>query len=116
GTFKDYVTNIAERDLYGLNDVGGWAQAKFAISPSLEANASMGLDNGFANDLRRSDQASASGWYANLARNQTVLANFVYRPKTYLLLSAEFRQINSRTAAGQASQDNVLGLATGYIF
>jgi hypothetical protein len=116
GTFKDYVTNIAERDLYGLDDAGGWSQAKFTISPSLEANVSMGLDNGFANDLRTSDQASASGWYANLARNQTVLANFVYRPKTYLLLSAEFRQINSRTVAGRVSQDNILGLATGYIF
>jgi hypothetical protein len=116
GTFKDYVTNIAEHYFYGLDDAGGWAQAKFTITPSLEANASMGLDNGFAGDLRDSDQASASGWYASLARNQTVLANVVYRPKTYLLLSAEFRQINSRTVAGRTSQDNVLGLATGYIF
>jgi regulator of replication initiation timing len=116
GTFKDYVTNIAEHYFHGLDDAGGWAQAKFTFSPSFEANVSTGLDNGFANDLRDSDQASASGWYANLARNQTVLANVVYRPRTYLLLSAEFRQINSRTVAGRVSQNNVLGLATGYIF
>jgi hypothetical protein len=116
GTFKDYVTNIAEHYFSGLSDVGGWAQAKFTISPSLEANVSTGLDNGFANDLRESDQATAIGWYANLARNQTVLANVVYRPRTYLLLSAEFRQLNSRTVAGRVSQDNILGLATGYIF
>jgi hypothetical protein len=116
GTFKDYLTNITEHYFYGLNDAGGWAQAKFTFSQSLEANVSTGLDNGFASDLRDSDQASASGWYANLARNQTVLANVVYRPRTYLLLSAEFRQINSRTVAGRASQNNVVGLATGYIF
>ena len=116
GTFKDYLTNTADHYFYGLNDAGGWAQAKFTFSPSFEANVSTGLDNGFANDLRDSDQASASGWYANLARNQTILANVIFRPKTYLLLSAEFRQINSRTVAGRVSQNNVLGLATGYVF
>jgi hypothetical protein len=116
GTFKDYVTNIEEHYFYGLDAAGGWAQAKFTISPSLEANVSTGLDDGFADDLRGSDQATAPGWYANLARNQTVLANVVYRPKTYLLLSAEFRQLNSRTVAGRLSQDSILGLSTGYIF
>lgn len=116
GTFKDYVSNSVEHYLDGLNAAGGWAQAKLTFSPSLEANLSAGLDNAFAADLRDSDQAVGQGYYASLARNQTLLANLVYRPRTYLLLSTEFRQINSRSIGGGTWQDRVFGVATGYIF
>ena len=116
GTFKDYVSNTAQHYLDGLNAAGGWAQAKITFAPSLEANVSAGLDNGYAADLRDSDQAAGLGPYASLARNATLIANVVYRPRTYLLLSTEFRQINSRWIAGQTAQDRVFGVATGYIF
>ncbi len=116
GAFKDYVSDSVEHYLDGLNDAGGWAQAKFTFLPALEANVSAGLDNAYAADLRDSDQATLPGLYASLARNQTVLANLVYRPKSYLLLSTEFRQVNSRSITGQAWQDRVFGVSTGYIF
>jgi len=116
GTFKDYVSNAANHYLDGLNAAGGWAQAKVTFAPSVEANVSAGLDNGYAADLRDSDQAVGLGPYASLARNATLIANVVYRPRTYLLLSTEFRQINSRWIAGQTAQDRVFGVATGYIF
>lgn len=116
GTFKDYVSNSAEHYLDGLNAAGGWTQAKITFSPSLEANLSAGLDNAFAANLRDSDQIIGQGYYASLARNETLLANLVYRPKTYLLLSTEFRQINSRSISGTTWQDRVFGVSTGYIF
>ena len=116
GTFKDYVSNASEHYLNGLNAAGGWAQAKITFTPEFEANVSAGLDNAYASDLRDSDQALAPGPYAGLARNATLIANVVYRPKTYLLLSTEFRQINSRWISGQSNDDHVFGVATGYIF
>jgi hypothetical protein len=116
GTFKDYVSSAAEHYLNGLNAAGGWAQAKITFAPELEANVSAGLDNAYAGDLRDSDQAAGQGYYAGLARNATLIANLVYRPKTYLLLSTEFRQINSRWISGHSYQDNVFGVSTGYIF
>lgn len=116
GTFKDYVTNSAEDYLQGLDAVGGWAQTKITIRPSLEVNISTGLDNAYAADLEDSDQAVGQGYYTALARNQTALANVVYRPRPYLLLSTEFRQIDSRSIGGHAWQDRVVGVATGYIF
>ena len=116
GAFKDYVSNSAENYLDGLNAAGGWAQAKVTFLQSLEANISAGFDNAFAADLRDSDQSIGQGYYASLARNETLLANLVYRPKTYLLLSTEFRQINSRSISGNTWQDRVFGVATGYIF
>jgi hypothetical protein len=56
------------------------------------------------------------GYYASLTRNATLIANVVYRPKTYLLFTTEFRQINSRSISGRAWENRVFGLATGYIF
>ena len=116
GAFKDYVSSTTEHYLDGLNAAGGWAQAKITFAPVLEANVSAGLDNAYAADLRDSDQALAPGYYASLTRNATLIANVVYRPKTYLLLSTEFRQINSRWISGQSNDNHVFGVATGYIF
>jgi hypothetical protein len=116
GTFKDYVSTATADSLRGLDAAGGWTQAKFTISSTLEANVSTGLDNAFAHELRGSDQASSLSYYATLARNQTVLANLIYRPRSYILLSTEFRQIDSRPVDGYASQDRIFGIATGYIF
>jgi hypothetical protein len=116
GAFKDYVSSAVEHYLNGLNAAGGWAQAKFTFTPTLEANVSAGIDNAYAANLRDSDQAKGQGWYAGLARNGTLVANLVYRPRSYLLLSTEFRQINSRWIAGQNNEDRVFGIATGYIF
>jgi hypothetical protein len=116
GAFKDYVSDASEHYLNGLNAAGGWAQAKITFAPGLEANVSAGLDNAFAADLRDSDQAALPGYYASLTRNATLIANVVYRPKTYLLLSTEYRNINSRWISGQSSENHVFGVATGYIF
>ena len=116
GAFKDYVSSVTQRYVDGLNAAGGWAQAKFTFAPTLEANFSAGLDNAYAADLRDTDQAASQDYYTSLARNGTLVANLVYRPKTYLLFSAEFRQIESRSIAGHAWEDRVFGIATGYIF
>ena len=116
GTFKDYVSNASQRYLDGLDAAGGWSQAKFTFTPTLEANVSAGLDNAYAGELRGSDQASGLGWYSGLTRNATLVANVVYRPKTYLLLSTEFRQIDSRWISGLTNEDRVFGVSTGYIF
>jgi hypothetical protein len=116
GAFKDYVSMATTDSLRGLDAAGGWTQAKFTISSSLEANVSTGLDNAFAHELRGSDQASSTSYYLTLARNQTVIANLIYRPRSYLLFSTEFRQIDSRPVDGYANQDRIFGVATGYIF
>ena len=116
GAFKDYVTFDNYEYLRGLDDVGGWGQLKIVISPSLEANFAFGQDNAFADDLRNSDLVSQQSTYVNLARNQDVMGNFVFRPKSYLLLSAEFRRIHSWPIAGQGNLNQTVGLAAGYSF
>ncbi len=109
-TFDNYS------DLKGLDDEGGWGQVKWKFSPVLEANLAAGEDNAFSRELRDSDLLSAQDVYQNLARNLTAYGNFVYRPRTYLLFSAEYRQIRSWPIAGAANENHFVGLATGYLF
>ncbi len=116
GAFKDYVTYNDYLDLRGLNDEGGWGQVKIKFARSLETNFALGMDNAFAHDLRGSDLEFDQNNYLNLARNRTAFANVIYRPRTYLLLSAEYRNIYSWPIAGQNNSNHSLGLAAGYFF
>jgi hypothetical protein len=116
GTWKDYVTYNNHQTFRGLNAEGGWAQIKIKMMRSLEANLAIGQDNAFAGDLRYSDSAMMQDNYANLARNRTGLGNVIFRPKSYLLFSAEYRNIHSWPIAGQVNTNQSLGLAAGYLF
>jgi hypothetical protein len=115
GTFKDYLTDPDSGVIHGLDDEGGWSQLKARMTPSLEANAAFGVDEGFAEQLREYTNPAMDA-YTNLARNRTFLANIIYRPKTYLLFSAEYRNIYSWPIGGPVNTSQSLGLATGYSF
>ncbi len=116
GAFKDYVTYSHYRVLHGLNAEGGWAQFKIRMPASLEANLAIGQDNAFAGQLRTSDLASGPTDYTNLARNRTAFGNVIFRPKTYLLFSAEFRNIDSSPITGKGNSNHSLGFASAYLF
>jgi regulator of replication initiation timing len=116
GAFKDYVPYNNYGDRRGLDDEGGWGQVKWTFSPVLEANGAAGEDNAFAGELRGSDYVTEQDVYQNLARNLTAYGNFVYRPRAYLLFSAEYRQIRSWPIAGSAANNHLFGVAAGYLF
>jgi TolA-binding protein len=116
GTFKNYASYDGGEYYKALDAEGGWGQVKFTFSPELEGNLAMGQDNAFEGELRDSDLAAENTIYVDLARNQTAFANLVYRPRTYLLFSAEYRQIRSWPILGDANRDHIVGLAAGYLF
>jgi regulator of replication initiation timing len=116
GAFKDYVPFADDTIQRGLNAEGGWGQFKVKMTRSLEANFAIGEDNAFAGDLRGSDLEFEKNDYLNLARNRTGFANVIFRPKTYLLFSAEYRNIYTWPIAGQSNSNQSLGLAAGYLF
>ena len=91
-------------------------QIKTRLTSSLEANAAAGQDNGFSHELRSANPLPNAGVYSGLVRNRTFLGNLIYRPRAYLLLSAEYRNIHTWQIVGPASQANVVGLAAGYLF
>lgn len=116
GAFKDYAPYDNYMERRGLDDEGGWGQVKWKFSPVIEVNVAAGEDNAFAGELRGSDYAAEQNAYQNLARNLTGYGNFVYRPRRYLLFSAEYRQIRSWPIAGMANDNHIFGVATGYLF
>jgi hypothetical protein len=94
----------------GLETIGGWAQLKFRASSKLEFNVAGGQDNPFASEIRAFPYSPYGGGSGTPAtRNQTEILNFIYRPRSDLLFSAEYGHIgtyqidNSRYSADRVS-------------
>ena len=98
-----------------LSDVGGWAELKRRFGQRFEANAALGIDNVFANDLHHYTYTGAP-LYLNLARNRTFTGNVIYSPTAYLLFSVEYRRLNSWQLSGPSAGANITGVAVGYKF
>jgi len=101
--------------VHGLNTIGGWAQASFQASPVLEFNAGYGLDNPLSNQFRRFALAQNLS-NRELSINRTAMANAIYRPRSDLLLSVEYRHLQSARLASQNASAGNLGLGIGLLF
>lgn len=78
----------------GLNAAGGWAQLKFRPTEKLEFNGAFGEDYSLPADLRRFAQ-SQSYIDASLERNESAFVNGIYRLRSNLLLSLEYRHLRT---------------------
>jgi uncharacterized coiled-coil protein SlyX len=120
GVYKDVVTGTSPLSgasvLHGLNAIGGWTQFKTRYNSRLETNFSMGLDDGFARDFHAVLQSPTAGATQLRARNKMAVANLIFRPKTYLILSPEYRRIWSYPITGASSSLDVYTLSVGYQF
>lgn len=99
----------------GLNTEGGWAQTSFRASSTLQFNAGYGMDNPFSQELRQF-AAVQNLLNPELGVNRSAMANVIYRPRSDLLLSLEYRHLRSnRLNSETASADNV-GIGIGLLF
>jgi hypothetical protein len=119
GAYKDFGfrTDTDSNNYYfrPYDDVGGWAQVKEKLSDRLQFNATFGLDNVFARELR--PYAVPGGtMYQNLARTRTYTGNVIYSPKASLLFSLEYRHLESVPVIGLPAESNIIGVAAGYKF
>ena len=101
--------------LRGLNDIGGWAQLKFQLTPKLEFNGVFSEDNAYAGDVR-GFAIDQNNFATILGRNRGILGNFVYRPRSDLLFSAELRRLRSFPVYSNSSVTNQVNLAMGILF
>jgi hypothetical protein len=120
GVYKDvlYGTNpiTGAPALVGLNAIGGWTQFKSRFSQSFEANAAIGQDNGYAGDFHSIILPSTATALQLRARNRMIVGNLIYRPKTYLIFSPEYRRIWTWPIYGQRDTADVFTLSMGYQF
>lgn len=100
---------------FGLDTVGGWAQLKLRVSPMLEFNAAAGEDNPFAAQLREAAWRGTANDYG-VARNRSILTNLIYRPRSDLLFSLEYRRIQSYDVTYASRSADHINLMMGVLF
>jgi hypothetical protein len=110
------VYNAPENNPYasvvGVNTVGGWSQLKFKPAEKWEVNGAFGEESPFAADLLQ----NADVTYQPVLRNWTTMVNVIDRPKSNLLLSLEYRHLNTVLFSGQTRTAEHINLGVGVAF
>jgi len=104
-----------QTEVVGLNSLGGWAQLKYKATSKLQFNSAFGMDNPFADDFR--EYGGSQSYYPSpLSKNQTALGNFLYQPRSDIVLSFEYRRLKTFALDSGANSANVVNVSVGYIF
>ena len=101
--------------IHGLDSTGGWVQLKFKPKTKLEINLAYGQDNPFASELRLSP-ASANFYGPLLSKNLSPFVNFIYRVRSDILFSVEYRRLQTYTLDKSLDIANQLAVSLGYTF
>jgi len=101
--------------IYGLDSMGGWVQLKFKPKDNFEVNFAYGMDNPFARELR-AFPASGIFYGSSLSRNQSPFVNFIYRVRSDVLFSVEYKRLQTYTLDSSANTANQIGVSMGYLF
>jgi hypothetical protein len=100
----------------GLNSSGGWAQVKFRETEKFEWNGAFGQDNSFAGDLRLFPLSTQGYFDPSLARNRSAFVNFIYRPRSDLLFSVEYRRLRTISVTGNSETAGHINISMGVLF
>jgi hypothetical protein len=110
GTPIDPATHVR-----ALNSIGGWSQLKIRATSKLEFNGGFGLDNPRLADLRWFPN-TVSYYNPSLGQNRSTLVNFIYRPKSNLLLSSEYRHLRTFQTDGSNYTAEQVNMMIGVLF
>jgi hypothetical protein len=110
-----YYGSGAPAALSGVTIAGGWTQLKIRINARNEFNVALGTGGRNADDLRY-----AASNYPILAdanpRNDMLLVNYIFRPRSDLVFSPEFRRLKTYQLAGPPENADQVGVAAGFLF
>ena len=106
---------FTSRFLADIGVIGGWSQIKFKINARNEFNAAAGTGGRNSQRLREIPAYAAFG---NLlpARNQSFFVNYIFRPRSDLLFSTEYRRFRTYEVFGGPDTAGQVGLAVGFLF
>jgi hypothetical protein len=99
----------------GLRSRGGWSQLKLRATSRLEFNTAFGIDNPDANEAR---QFSGGSIYVGptLVRNMSAFGNFIYRPRSNVIFSTEYKHLATADFIGDHYAANQLNMIMGILF
>jgi hypothetical protein len=99
----------------GLNTIGGWGQLKIRVVSRLEFNTAFGEENPFRAEIAAA--ANTQSYLADeLARNRAFFSNIIFRPRSNLLMTAEYRHIRSYIVDEQSKSADHVNLGVGILF
>jgi hypothetical protein len=98
-----------------LNSAGGWTQLKYRPASKLEFNGAFGQDSPYMADLRAFPNPQSYG-DPRLTKNQGSMVNVIFRPRSDLLFSAEYRHLKTFTIDNGTYNADHLNLVMGVLF
>jgi hypothetical protein len=106
---------ITARLLADVGVIGGWSQLKFKVNAQNEFNVAAGTGARNSASLR---QALSANFPTPLipARNEMIFGNYIFRPRSDLVFSAEYRRIRTYEVTGAPDIAGQVGLAVGFLF
>ena len=107
--------NVPFTPIRGVDTAGGWSQLKFQLTPKIELNGAISLDDALTGNIRgfATDQ---NNFGEIIGRNRGALGNVVFRPRSDLVLSAEFRRLLTFPVYSSSSTLNQVNLSVGILF
>jgi hypothetical protein len=101
--------------LASLGVMGGWSQFKFKLDARHEFNVAASTGGRNSSGLR---DASVSNVFLSSvpARNQMLFVNYIFKPRSDLLFSAEYRRLRTYETTGSPDIAGQFGLALGFLF
>jgi hypothetical protein len=101
-------------DFRPLDSAGGWSQLKFSATSRLEFNGVFGVDSPFASSIH-AFAAPVSYYPSVLTANRSEMVNFIYRPRSDLLFSGEYRHLRT-TQVGNLDTADQVNMMMGVLF
>jgi hypothetical protein len=102
--------------IYGLDSLGGWVQLKFKPKANFELNFAVGQDDPFASELRLFPASANYYGGISLSRNLSPFVNFIYRVRSDVLFSVEYRRLQTYGLDRGPFLANQAGISLGYLF
>ena len=106
----------ASTPVRGLDSIGGWSQLKFKATNTLEFNAAVGVDNPTTAEVRAAASSQPYLFIPLFVQNRGGLLNFVFRPRSSLLFSAEYRHLQTFQLNDVSNNADQFDLIMGILF
>lgn len=112
--YNQYVQGGAPA-LARVTMIGGWTQFKIEFNSRNEFNAAIGTGGRNAGGLAQAAASLPPLGYLS-PRNEMMFVNYVFRPRSDLLFSTEYRRFRTYRPFGAPAIASQIGLAAGFLF
>ena len=110
-----YYSMVTAPVLANLGSIGGWSQLKMKLDARSEFNVAAGAGDRNSSQLRQAGLFDAF-LLTVPARNEMLFTNYIFKPRSDLLFSVEYRRLRTYYVNGSPSVAQQVGLAIGFLF